>query len=116
MHPGETPEGIIGRLAQRLGVPAIRLAARQAMRLLGHQFVLGETIEDALARGREARREGYRHSFDMLGEGARTARDAERYFRSYANAIEAIGKIGRKRASPRPAGHLGQAFRAPSAL
>ena len=80
VHPPETPEGIIRRLAQRLGQPTVRTAARQAMRLLGHQFVLGETIEDALSRGREARRQGYRYSFDMLGEGARTARDAERYF------------------------------------
>jgi RHH-type proline utilization regulon transcriptional repressor/proline dehydrogenase/delta 1-pyrroline-5-carboxylate dehydrogenase len=92
VHPGETPEGIIGRLAQRLGRPTVRTAARQAMRLLGHQFVLGETIEDALARAREARRKGYRHSFDMLGEGARTAADAERYFDAYAEAIEAIGR------------------------
>src|SRR5687767_10096899 len=92
VHPPETPEGIIGRLAQRLGQPTVRTAARQAMRLLGHQFVLGETIEDALSRARGTRREGYRHSFDMLGEGARTAADAERYFDSYARAIEAIGR------------------------
>ncbi len=92
VHPPETPEGIIRRLAQRLGQPTVRTAARQAMRLLGHQFVLGETIEDALSRARGARREGFRHSFDMLGEGARTARDAERYFESYADAIEAIGR------------------------
>jgi RHH-type proline utilization regulon transcriptional repressor/proline dehydrogenase/delta 1-pyrroline-5-carboxylate dehydrogenase len=91
VHPPETPETVIGRLAQRLGTPTVRTAARQAMRLLGHQFVLGETIEDALARARPARREGYRHSFDMLGEGARTAADAGRYFESYANAVEAIG-------------------------
>ena len=50
VHPPETPEGIIRRLAQRLGQPTVRTAARQAMRLLGHQFVLGETIEDALSR------------------------------------------------------------------
>ncbi len=92
VHPPETPEGIIGRLAQRLGQPTVRTAARQAMRLLGHQFVLGETIEDALSRARGTGREGYRHSFDMLGEGARTAADAERYFQSYARAIEAIGR------------------------
>jgi RHH-type transcriptional regulator, proline utilization regulon repressor / proline dehydrogenase / delta 1-pyrroline-5-carboxylate dehydrogenase len=92
VHPPETPEGIIRKLAQRLGQPTVRTAARQAMRLLGHQFVLGETIEDALSRAREAGRKGYRHSFDMLGEGARTARDAERYFSAYARAIDAIGK------------------------
>jgi RHH-type proline utilization regulon transcriptional repressor/proline dehydrogenase/delta 1-pyrroline-5-carboxylate dehydrogenase len=92
VHPPETPESVIGRLAQRLGTPTVRTAARQAMRLLGHQFVLGETIEDALSRGKGARREGYRHSFDMLGEGARTAADAKRYFQSYSHAIEAIGR------------------------
>jgi RHH-type proline utilization regulon transcriptional repressor/proline dehydrogenase/delta 1-pyrroline-5-carboxylate dehydrogenase len=92
VHPGETPEGIIARIAQRLGMPTVRTAARQAMRLLGHQFVLGETIEDALARARDARRKSYRHSFDMLGEGARTARDAERYTQAYAHAIGAIGR------------------------
>ncbi len=94
VHPGETPEGIIARITQRLGMPTVRTAARQAMRLLGHQFVLGETIEDALARAREARRKTYRHSFDMLGEGARTARDAKRYFEAYAHAIEAIARDG----------------------
>jgi len=92
VHPPETPESVIGRIAHRLGTPTVRTAARQAMRLLGHQFVLGETIEDALSRGREARRKGYRHSFDMLGEGARTAADADRYFASYAASIEAIGR------------------------
>ncbi len=92
VHPNETPEGIIATLGQRLGMPTVRTAARQAMRLLGHQFVLGETIADALDRAKEARRKGYRHSFDMLGEGARTSADAERYFESYARAIEAIGQ------------------------
>ncbi|MCT8970743.1 bifunctional proline dehydrogenase/L-glutamate gamma-semialdehyde dehydrogenase PutA [Microbaculum marinisediminis] len=92
VHPGETPEGIIAGLVKRLGLPAVRTATRRAMRVLGHQFVLGETIHDALDRARSAASRGVRHSFDMLGEGARTAADAERYFDSYANAIEAIGK------------------------
>jgi len=92
VHPPETPEGVIRRLAHRLGTPTVRTAARQAMRLLGHQFVLGETIEEALSRARAAEREGYRHSFDMLGEGARTAADAEHYFQAYTDAIEAIGR------------------------
>ena len=52
IQPGETPEGTIGRLAKRLGVPAVRTATRQAMRLMGNHFVLGETIEEALKRGR----------------------------------------------------------------
>ncbi|HML12750.1 MAG TPA: bifunctional proline dehydrogenase/L-glutamate gamma-semialdehyde dehydrogenase PutA [Xanthobacteraceae bacterium] len=89
IHPGETPEGILDTLAKRLGLPALRAAVRQAMRLLGSHFVLGQTIEDALARA--AARPAFRYSFDMLGEGARTAADAERYFEAYAHAIAAIG-------------------------
>src|SRR5580692_10574743 len=90
IQPGETPEGTLGRLAKRLGAPAVRAATRQAMRLMGSHFVLGETIEAALARAQAAG--AMRYSFDMLGEGARTAEDAERYFNSYASAIEAIGR------------------------
>jgi RHH-type proline utilization regulon transcriptional repressor/proline dehydrogenase/delta 1-pyrroline-5-carboxylate dehydrogenase len=89
IHPGETPEGIVDALVKRLGLPAVRAATRQAMRLLGSHFVLGQTIDEALAR---ARRQGARHSFDMLGEGARSAADAARYFEAYADAIDAIGR------------------------
>jgi RHH-type transcriptional regulator, proline utilization regulon repressor / proline dehydrogenase / delta 1-pyrroline-5-carboxylate dehydrogenase len=98
IQPGETPDGTIGRLAKRVGVPAVRAATRQAMRLMGSHFVLGETIEAALARADSAR--GPRYSFDMLGEGARTAADAERYFDSYCRAIDAIGRSAD--ASPLP--------------
>ena len=62
------------------------------MRLMGSHFVLGETIEAALARAQPHSAQRPRYSFDMLGEGARTAADAERYFNSYASAIEAIGR------------------------
>src|SRR6266571_4216547 len=89
IHPGETPEHILTSLAKRLGLPALRAATRQAMRLLGSHFVLGETIEQALARA--AAHGEFRYSFDMLGEAARTAADAERYFGAYATAIDAIG-------------------------
>jgi RHH-type proline utilization regulon transcriptional repressor/proline dehydrogenase/delta 1-pyrroline-5-carboxylate dehydrogenase len=89
IQPGETPDGTIGRLVKRLGAPAVRAATRQAMRLMGSHFVLGETIEAALARAQSG--SAPRYSFDMLGEGARTADDAERYFNAYASAIEAIG-------------------------
>ena len=98
IQPGETPQGTIGRLAKRLGVPAIRAATRQAMRLMGSHFVLGETIEAALARAHSLA--APRYSFDMLGEGARTADDAERYFNSYARAIEAIGRATDNRPLP----------------
>jgi RHH-type proline utilization regulon transcriptional repressor/proline dehydrogenase/delta 1-pyrroline-5-carboxylate dehydrogenase len=89
IHPGETPEGILDNLVRRLGLPALRAAVRQAMRLLGSHFVLGQTIEDALTRA--AAQPAFRYSFDMLGEGARTAADAQRYFEAYAHAIAAIG-------------------------
>jgi RHH-type transcriptional regulator, proline utilization regulon repressor / proline dehydrogenase / delta 1-pyrroline-5-carboxylate dehydrogenase len=92
IQPGETPQGTIGRLVKRLGAPAVRAATRRAMRLMGSHFVLGETIEAALARAEPRSLSAARYSFDMLGEGARTALDAERYFNSYATAIAAIGE------------------------
>jgi RHH-type proline utilization regulon transcriptional repressor/proline dehydrogenase/delta 1-pyrroline-5-carboxylate dehydrogenase len=98
IQPGETPEGTIGRLVKRLGAPAVRAATRQAMRLMGNHFVLGETIEQALERARPRSGHQPRYSFDMLGEAARTASDASRYFDAYASAIETIGKA----AGPRP--------------
>jgi RHH-type proline utilization regulon transcriptional repressor/proline dehydrogenase/delta 1-pyrroline-5-carboxylate dehydrogenase len=98
IQPGETPEGILDTLVKRLGVPAVRAATRQAMRLLGSHFVLGQTIGEALARAGADRQSLY--SFDMLGEGARTARDAERHFESYAAAISAIGAIAGDMALP----------------
>ncbi len=79
------------RLVARGGEPVIRQAMVQAMRILGRQFVMGRTIEEALARARPDEAAGYRYSFDMLGEAARTAADAERYFGAYADAIAAIG-------------------------
>jgi RHH-type transcriptional regulator, proline utilization regulon repressor / proline dehydrogenase / delta 1-pyrroline-5-carboxylate dehydrogenase len=100
IQPGETPQGTIGRLAKRLGVPAVRAATRQAMRLMGSHFVLGETIEAALARAQSHATGAPRYSFDMLGEGARTAIDAERYFDSYASAIDAIGRTADNRPLP----------------
>jgi RHH-type proline utilization regulon transcriptional repressor/proline dehydrogenase/delta 1-pyrroline-5-carboxylate dehydrogenase len=89
IHPGETPDGIVESLVKRLGMPTVRLATRQAMRLLGSHFVLGQTIEEALSRAGSHRE--LRYSFDMLGEGARTAADAARYLEAYAGAIAAIG-------------------------
>ena len=100
IQPGETPQGTLGRLAKRLGAPAVRAATRQAMRLMGSHFVLGETIEAALARARSQSTRSPRYSFDMLGEGARTAADAERYFNAYASAIQAIGHAAGNRPLP----------------
>ena len=100
IQPGETPQGTIGRLTKRLGAPAVRAATRQAMRLMGSHFVLGETIEAALARAEAHASRHRRYSFDMLGEGARTAADAARYFDSYARAIDAIGRAANNRPLP----------------
>jgi RHH-type transcriptional regulator, proline utilization regulon repressor / proline dehydrogenase / delta 1-pyrroline-5-carboxylate dehydrogenase len=100
IQPGETPQGTIGRLAKRLGAPAVRAATRQAMRLMGSHFVLGETIEAALVRAQPHGPRAPRYSFDMLGEGARTAADAERYLNSYQRAIDAIGRSVDDRALP----------------
>ncbi|MDF1609748.1 bifunctional proline dehydrogenase/L-glutamate gamma-semialdehyde dehydrogenase PutA [Hoeflea sp. YIM 152468] len=96
IKPGETPEGVMRGLVKRMGMPTVRTATRQAMRFLGHHFVLGETIEDALGRAAKNEARGFRHSYDMLGEGARTRADAKRYFKSYADAIAAIGKSANK--------------------
>src|ERR1700722_17070237 len=89
IHPGETPDTILDAIVRRLGLPALRTAIRQAMRLIGSHFVLGQTIEEALARARSHGE--FRYSFDMLGEGARSSDDAETYFDAYAAAIAAIG-------------------------
>ncbi len=89
IHPSETPETILDSIVRRLGLPTVRAATRQAMRLLGSHFVLGQTIDEALHRARGHAE--FRYSFDMLGEGARTAADADKYFDAYATAIVAIG-------------------------
>ncbi len=90
---GEASE-VFGRLVKRMGEPVVRAGAMQAMRILGEQFVLGRNIDAALKRGAGMIRSGLasRYSFDMLGEGARTNADAERYLVAYANAIDAVGK------------------------
>jgi RHH-type transcriptional regulator, proline utilization regulon repressor / proline dehydrogenase / delta 1-pyrroline-5-carboxylate dehydrogenase len=96
IHPGETPDTILEGLIRRLGLPVVRTATREAMRLLGSHFVLGQTIQEALRRAGTAQR----YSFDMLGEGARTAADAARYLAAYASAIDAIGANAGDRALP----------------
>jgi RHH-type transcriptional regulator, proline utilization regulon repressor / proline dehydrogenase / delta 1-pyrroline-5-carboxylate dehydrogenase len=89
IQPCETPQTILDTLGRRLGLPVLRAATRAAMQLIGSHFVLGQNIEEALERAR--RHPEFLYSFDMLGEGARTGADAEKYFAAYANAIEAIG-------------------------
>ncbi|MET0748892.1 MAG: trifunctional transcriptional regulator/proline dehydrogenase/L-glutamate gamma-semialdehyde dehydrogenase [Rhizobium sp.] len=80
------------RLIARAGEPVIRRGVDMAMRMMGEQFVTGETIDEALRRSRALEARGFRYSYDMLGEAATTAADARRYFADYENAIHAIGK------------------------
>jgi RHH-type proline utilization regulon transcriptional repressor/proline dehydrogenase/delta 1-pyrroline-5-carboxylate dehydrogenase len=89
---GKDLGGVLKRLVTRSGEPVIRQAVTQAMRILGRQFVMGRNINEALERAEAAEARGYRHSYDMLGEAARTAADAQRYFEAYDKAIAAIGK------------------------
>jgi len=86
--------GVLKRLVSRLGEPVIRQAVLTGMKILGKQFVMGRSIGEALERSRDAEKKGYRHSYDMLGEAARTTRDAQRYF---ASAIAAIGQAANGR-------------------
>ncbi len=86
--------GALRRLVTRVGDPTIRVAVRQAMRIMGYQFVMGRTIEEALDRAAKKENTAYRYSYDMLGESALTSHDAERYQQDYRNAIAALGARG----------------------
>lgn len=81
----------LGRLVKRSGEPIVRNAMKQAMRIMGKQFVLGRTIGEALTAASALEADGYRFSYDMLGEAAFTSVDAQRYFESYWSALQAIG-------------------------
>ncbi len=82
----------VGKLIAAGGEPLVRKGVDMAMRMMGEQFVTGENIGEALANSREREAQGFRYSFDMLGEAALTAQDAARYLRDYETAIHAIGK------------------------
>ncbi len=81
----------VTRLVNKLSEPVIRQAMHQAMKIMGHQFVLGRTIHEAQKNAQPQLERGYDYSFDMLGEAALTTVDAEKYYRDYLNAIESIG-------------------------
>ena len=83
--------GTLSRMVSRSGEPIIRQAVLHAVRILGGQFVLGRTIEEALDRAEPEEKQGYWHSYDMLGESAYTKEDATRYFEAYVRAIKKIG-------------------------
>ena len=100
--------GAFKRLVGRVGEPVIRLAVRQAMKIMGHQFVMGRTIGEALERSHKGDNASYRYSFDMLGEGALTMKDALRYLEDYRRAIHAIGGDHKARGG-RPDGDVNNA-------
>ena len=87
----------LGRLIGKGGEPLIRKGVDMAMRMMGEQFVTGETIEEALRNARKMEAEGFSYSYDMLGEAALTTEDAKRYYASYERAIHAIGKASASR-------------------
>ena len=96
----EDEPGIVGTLrgaVRRLGEPVIRTATGRAMREMGRQFVLGETIQSAMKRAAEQEKKGYTYSYDMLGEAARTEEDATGYLLSYSRAITAIAEACKHR-------------------
>lgn len=85
--------GLLKKTVGRLGEPVIRKSMNYAMKIMGNQFVMGETIKAATERAATKEQQGYVYSYDMLGEGARTQADADKYFNAYENAITAIGEV-----------------------
>ncbi len=86
------PTRLLGKLVSRAGEPVVRTAMRQAMKIMGHQFVMGRNIGEALKRAMKSTDLPYRYSFDMLGESALTAADAQRYLDNYHEGIKSIAK------------------------
>jgi RHH-type proline utilization regulon transcriptional repressor/proline dehydrogenase/delta 1-pyrroline-5-carboxylate dehydrogenase len=91
----EDVRSYIAKLMKRSGEPVIRQAMRQAMRIMGKQFVLGRTIDEALRIAAPFEAEGYRFSYDMLGEAALTMEDADRYLASYENSLAEVARAAR---------------------
>ncbi|MBT3203683.1 MAG: bifunctional proline dehydrogenase/L-glutamate gamma-semialdehyde dehydrogenase PutA [Gammaproteobacteria bacterium] len=87
--------GNIRLLLKRIGEPVIRTAVAQSMKILGHQFVLGRDIQEAMTRAHSMELKGYTYSYDMLGEGAHTAGDAQHYFMAYSKAISVLSENNR---------------------
>ena len=97
LDPGDVaaPSSAVSRVVGRIGEPVVRTAMRQAMRIMGHQFVMGRTIAEALDNSLAAANRRYRYTFDMLGEAALTSADADRYLESYTHAIATLrARIG----------------------
>jgi len=88
----QSPVSAVNRLVNKMSEPVIRSAMHQAMKVMGHQFVLGRSIAEAQKNGRPMRDKGFTYSYDMLGEAALTTADANKYFKDYLMAIEAVGR------------------------
>src|SRR3546814_18641050 len=93
MVEDEQGSTVLRRLINRTGEPFVRIGVGAAMRLMGEVFVMGRTIEEAIERMRSPKNNGFKASFDMLGEAARTFDDAEHYYAAYREAVQA--EIGR---------------------
>ncbi|MCJ8315012.1 MAG: bifunctional proline dehydrogenase/L-glutamate gamma-semialdehyde dehydrogenase PutA, partial [Saccharospirillaceae bacterium] len=94
--------GLLKKVIGRLGEPVIRKSMNYAMKIIGKQFVIGQTIKDAIACAVPKERQGYVYSYDMLGEGARTMVDADRYFKAYQETIDLIDKCAQTSAKNDP--------------
>jgi RHH-type proline utilization regulon transcriptional repressor/proline dehydrogenase/delta 1-pyrroline-5-carboxylate dehydrogenase len=95
-HRKKDQFGLLKKTVGRLGEPVIRKSMNYAMKIMGKQFVMGETIQAATDRAAKKEQQGYVYSYDMLGEGARTMKDAERYLKAYEDAIDVIGGVAQK--------------------
>ncbi len=96
------PVVALRQLIRRLGEPVVRTAVSQAMKMLGKQFVLGQTIDEAIQEAQKLESGGYTYSYDMLGEAARTHDDATRYFQAYSQAIEKIANVSGEDVATKP--------------
>lgn len=99
IHVDENKRGfskILDKLINKTGEPVVRTGVYQAMKVMGRQFVMGQTIQEALKRAQTKKHRSYRFSYDMLGEAALTSADADRYLAAYLRAIKAIAKANTK--------------------
>lgn len=97
-----TATGFLDKMTKKMGEPVIRSAMQKAMKIMGHQFVLGESIEKAHKNSQSYRNKGYTYSFDMLGEAAITNKDAEKYFNDYLHAVKSVANIKVNDGMPKP--------------
>jgi RHH-type proline utilization regulon transcriptional repressor/proline dehydrogenase/delta 1-pyrroline-5-carboxylate dehydrogenase len=92
----DQPGSWVKDLSSKVSEPVVRRAILQSMRIMGGQYVLGRSIDEGMRKGQQQNPENTRYSFDMLGEGARTMADAERYYQAYSNSFDEIGKVNDK--------------------